>query len=167
LVEDGTAIGMAIANSVNRLRESKAKSKVVILLTDGRNNRGELDPITASQIAQAMDVKIYTVGMGKQGTAMYPVDDPVFGRRLIPTQVDIDEPMLRQISENTGGSYFRATDEQKLEEIFEQIGEMEKTEIEITEFTQYAELFEWFAIPAFILFLLEIILANTVFRKIP
>ncbi|MCH7782989.1 VWA domain-containing protein [candidate division KSB1 bacterium] len=167
MVEDGTAIGMAIANSVNRLRESKAKSKVVILLTDGKNNRGELDPITASQIARAMGVKIYTIGMGKQGTVMYPVDDPVFGRRLVPMQADIDEPVLLQIAENTGGSYFRATDEQKLKEIFDQIGEMEKTEIEIKEYTQYAELFEWYAIPAFILFLLEIILANTIFRKIP
>ena len=167
MVEDGTAIGMAIANSVNRLRESKAKSKVVILLTDGKNNRGELDPITASQIARAMGVKIYTIGMGKQGTVMYPVDDPVFGRRLVPMQADIDEPVLLQIAENTGGRYFRATDEQKLKEIFDQIGEMEKTEIEIKEYTQYAELFEWYAIPAFILFLLEILLANTIFRKIP
>ena len=116
MVEDGTAIGMAIANSVNRLRESKAESKVVILLTDGRNNRGELDPITASQIAQALGIKIYTIGMGKQGTVMYPVDDPIFGRRLVPMQAEIDEPMLRQIAQNTDGRYFRVTDEQKLDE---------------------------------------------------
>ena len=167
MVEDGTAIGMAIANAVNRLRESKAKSKVVILLTDGRNNRGELDPITASQIAQAMDIKIYTIGMGKQGTVMYPVDDPIFGRRFVPMQAEIDEPMLTTIANNTKGRYFRATDEKKLNEIFTEIGEMEKTKIEIKEYTRYAELFEWFAFPAFIIFLLEIIMANTVFRKIP
>lgn len=167
MVEDGTAIGMAIANAVNRLRESKAKSKVVILLTDGRNNRGELDPITASHVAQAKDVKIYTIGMGKRGTVMYPVDDPIFGRGFVPMEAEIDEDMLIKIANNTKGRYFRATDEKKLEEIFNEIGEMEKTKIDIKEYTRYAELFEWFAFPAFILFLLEIFLANTVFRKIP
>ncbi|KPK89382.1 aerotolerance regulator BatA [bacterium SM23_31] len=167
MIEDGTAIGMAIANAVNRLRESKAKSKVVILLTDGRNNRGELDPITASHVAQAKDVKIYTIGMGKLGTVMYPVDDPIFGRRLVPMEAEIDEDMLKKIADNTNGRYFRATDEEKLEEIFNEISEMEKTKIDIKEYIRYAELFEWFAFPAFIFFLLEILLANTVFRKIP
>ena len=167
MIEDGTAIGMAIANAVNRLRESKAKSKVVILLTDGRNNRGELDPITASHVAQAKDVKIYTIGMGKLGTVMYPVDDPIFGRRLVPMEAEIDEDMLKKIANNTNGRYFRATDEEKLEEIFNEISEMEKTKIDVKEYTRYAELFMWFVFPAFFLFLLEILLANTVFRKIP
>jgi len=167
MIEDGTAIGMAVANCVNRLRDSRAKSKVVILLTDGRNNRGELDPITASQIAGAMDVRIYTIGMGKRGQALYPVDDPVFGKRYVTMPVEIDENMLQTIAQNTGGKYFRATDEKKLEEIFTEIGGMEKTRIEVKEYTRYAELFGWFAFPALILFLLEIVLAHTVFRKIP
>ncbi len=167
MVEDGTAIGMAITTAVNRLRNSDAESKVVILLTDGRNNRGELDPITASQIAKTMNIKIYTIGMGKEGTVMYPLDDPIRGQRLIPIQSDIDEEILQQIANNTGGSYFRATDEKKLEEIFNQIDEMEKTEIQVTEYTQYTELFEWFAIPVFALLVLEIVLSQTVFRKIP
>ncbi len=167
MVEDGTAIGMAITTAVNRLRNSDVESKVIILLTDGRNNRGELDPITASQIAKAMNIKIYTIGMGKEGTVMYPLDDPVRGQRLVPIQSDIDEEILQQIADNTGGSYFRATDEKKLEEIFNQIDEMEKTEIQVTEYTRYAELFEWFAIPLFALLVLEIVLSQTVFRKIP
>jgi len=167
MIEDGTAIGMAIANSVNRLRDSKAKSKVVILLTDGRNNRGELDPITASQVAQSLDVKIYTVGMGKRGQALYPVNDPIFGKRYVFMPVEIDEDMLQKIAVNTGGRYFRATDEKKLTEIFEEIDEMEKTKIEIKEYTRYSEEFGWFVIPALGLFLLQILLSNTVFRKIP
>ncbi|MFC1477104.1 VWA domain-containing protein [candidate division KSB1 bacterium] len=167
MVEDGTAIGMAIANCLNRLRDSKAKSKVVILLTDGRNNRGELDPITASQIAEALDVKIYTIGMGKRGQALFPYDDPIFGKRYIMQEADIDEDMLTTIARNTNGAYFRATDEQKLKEIFEIIDTMEKTKIEVKEYTRYGELFHWFVIPAFVFFVLEIILANTVFRRIP
>ncbi|MCP4723482.1 MAG: VWA domain-containing protein [bacterium] len=167
MIEDGTAIGMAIATCINRLRESLAKSKVVILLTDGRNNQGELDPITASQIAKTMDVKIYTVGMGKRGQAMYPVDHPVMGKYYVPMEVQIDENVLTQIADNTGGRYFRATDEKKLEEIFEEIGELEKTKIEVKEYTRYSELFAWFVIPGVFLFLLEILLANTYFRKIP
>lgn len=166
-VEDGTAIGMALANSLNRLRDSKAKSKVIILLTDGRNNRGQLDPITASQIASSLGVKIYTVGMGKRGQALYPVNDPVFGKRYVYMPVEIDEDMLKQIAANTRGRYFRATDEKKLVEIFEEIDEMEKTEIEIKEYTRYSEEFGWFVIPAFLFFLFEIVLANTVFRKLP
>ncbi len=167
MIEDGTAIGMAIATCVNRLRDSKAKSKVVILLTDGRNNRGELDPITASQLAGAMDVKIYTIGMGKRGQAMYPVNDPIRGKYYVPMDVQIDEPMLQQIATNTNGNYFRATDEKKLEEIFVEIGELEKTKIEVKEYTRYSELFIWFVIPAAFFFLIEVLLANTYFRKIP
>jgi len=167
MIEDGTAIGMAIATCVNRLRDSKAKSKVVILLTDGVNNRGELDPITASYAAQALDVKIYTIGMGKQGQALYPVDDPIRGRRYVPMEVKIDEKTLTQIADNTGGKYFRATNEKKLEEIFAEIGELEKTKIEVKEFNRYSELFMWLVIPALTLLMIEILLTNTYFRKIP
>jgi Ca-activated chloride channel homolog len=167
MIDDGTAIGLAIGNCVNRLKDSKAKSKVVILLTDGRNNRGELDPITAARVAKAFNVRIYTIGAGKRGDALYPVDDPIFGRRYVSMPVQIDEDLLQQIAQITGGKYFRATDETSLEKIYAEIGEMEKTKIEVKEYTRYSELFiPWLAF-ALILLLTEIVLANTVFRKIP
>lgn len=167
MVEDGTAIGMAIANCVNRLRDSKAKSKVVILLTDGRNNRGELDPITAANVAQAIGVRIYTIGAGKRGKAPYPIDDPFLGRRYQYIQIDIDEDVLKKIANITGGKYFRATDKTSLERVYNEIGEMEKTKIEVKEFTRYDELFVNFMALAFGVLILEIVLANTRFRKIP
>ena len=167
MIEDGTAIGMAIANCVNRLRNSKAKSKVVILLTDGRNNRGEIDPITAARLAEALKVRIYAIGAGKRGEALYPIDDPFLGKRYVPMKVDIDEDVLRQIANTTGGKYFRATDKTSLERIYQEIGEMEKTKIEVKEFTRYTELFVNFLLAALAFLILEIILANTRFRKIP
>jgi len=167
MVEDGTAIGMAIANCVNRLRDSKAKSKVVILLTDGRNNRGEIDPITAAKVAQALNVRIYTIGAGTRGKAPYPIDDPFLGRHYQYIPADIDDEVLRQIAQITGGQYFRATDKASLEKIYQEIGEMEKTKIEVKEFTRYTELFVNFLFFACGLFVLEIVLANTRFRKIP
>lgn len=167
MIEDGTAIGMAIANCVNRLRASKAKSKVVILLTDGRNNRGELDPLTAAQIAKTMNVRIYTIGAGKRGEAMYPIDDPFLGKRYVPMRVDIDDEVLTKIANITGGRYFRATDKTSLEKIYKEIGELEKTKIEVKEFTRYEELFVNFLAFAFGVLMLEIILANTRFRRIP
>lgn len=167
MVDDGTAIGMAIGNCVNRLRDSKAKSKVVILLTDGRNNRGELDPITAAKVAKAFDVRIYTIGAGKRGDALYPVDDPLFGKRYVRVPVQIDEELLQQVADITGGKYFRATDKTSLEQIYAEIGEMEKTKIEVTEYTRYSELFLPYLIASLVLLLLEIILSHTTFRKIP
>jgi|Deesub1362B_J571_1020462.scaffolds.fasta_scaffold00638_7 Ca-activated chloride channel family protein len=167
LIEDGTAIGMAIANAVNRLRDSKAKSKVIILLTDGRNNAGELDPITAAQIARALGIRIYTIGAGSRGTALYPIYDPIFGKRYQRLPVEIDEDLLRQIAQITGGKYFRAVDKRSLEKIFQEIGEMEKTKIEVKEYTRYEERFPLFLGIALILFGVEILLANTRFRKIP
>lgn len=164
---DGTAIGMGIINAVNRLRDSKAKSKVIILLTDGVNNRGEIDPITASNIAAALNIKIYTIGAGSRGTALYPVDDPILGKRFIPMQVEIDEDVLKKIAANTGGKYFRATNTEKLTQIYEEIGELEKTKIEVKEFTRYDEFFGYFLGAGLLLFMLEIILGQTVFRKIP
>ncbi len=164
---DGTAIGMGIVNAVNRLRDSKAKSKVIILLTDGVNNRGEVDPITASNIAEAIDVKIYTVGAGSQGTALYPVDDPLLGKRFVPMPVEIDEEVLKKIAANTNAKYFRATDTKKLSEIYEEIGELEKTKIDVKEFTQYEEYFHVFLISGLLFFILEIVLGSTVFRKLP
>ena len=164
---DGTAIGMGLVNAIDRLRDSKAKSKVIILLTDGVNNRGQVDPITAARIAQAYGIKIYTIGAGTRGTAMYPVDDPVLGRRYVPMRVEIDEEVLKEIARITGGTYFRATDSDKLREIYKEIGEMEKTKIEVKEYTRYEEYFVYFVGFGLVLLLLEIILANTYFKKIP
>lgn len=167
MIEDGTAIGMAIGNCVNRLRDSKAKSKVVILLTDGRNNRGELDPLTAAKVAKTFEVRIYTIGAGTKGTALYPVDDPIFGKRYVRMPVEIDENLLTQIASITGGKYFRATDRKSLENIYADIGKLEKTKIEIKEYTRYKELFTKYLLLALSLLLVEIVLANTKFRKIP
>jgi Ca-activated chloride channel family protein len=167
MIEDGTAIGLAIANAVNRLRESEAEGKVVILLSDGRNNAGEIDPITAAQAAKAMNVKIYTIGAGKPGNAPYPVDDPIFGRRYVYVENEIDEPTLEQIAQITGGEYFRAKDEEGLARIYKQISEMEQTEIKVKEYLQYNELFSNYALAGLLLLVTEIVLANTRYRKIP
>jgi Ca-activated chloride channel family protein len=167
MVEDGTAIGMAIANCINRLRDSKAKSKVVILLTDGVNNKGQLDPITAAKVAKTMGVRIYTIGAGKRGEALYPVEDPIFGKRYVHMPVEIDEESLQQIANTTGGKYFRATDRSSLERIYAEIGEMEKTKIEVKEFTRYSELFAPYLLFAILCFLFEVVLGNTIFRKLP
>lgn len=164
---DGTAIGMGIVNAVNRLRDSKTKSKIIILLTDGVNNRGQVDPVTAAQIAQAFDIRIYTIGAGKHGTAMYPVEDPFFGKKYVPMQVDIDEEVLMQIADLTNAKYFRATDTKKLKEVYDEISELEKTQIEVMEFTRYEELFVYFLAIGLFSILLEIALANTYFRRIP
>jgi len=167
MIEDGTAIGMGLAAAVNRLRTSESKSKVIILLTDGRNNRGEIDPLTAAQAAQAFDIRIYTVGAGTHGTALYPVNDPFFGKRYVPMKVDIDEETLRKIAEMTESRYFRATDRKSLEAIYKEIDEMEKTEIRVREYTRYSELFYYLVGLAVLLFIGEIGLAHTRFRKIP
>lgn len=164
---DGTAIGMGIVNAVNRLRDSKAKSKVIILLTDGVNNRGEVDPVTASNIAAALNIKIYTIGAGSQGTALYPVDDPYLGKRYVPMPVEIDEEVLTKIAANTDARYFRATNTESLVQIYDEIGELEKTKIEVKEFTRYDEYFSYFLAAGLLFFLLEIVFSQTYFRKIP
>ena len=167
MIEDGTAVGMGLATAVKRLQESEAESKVVVLLTDGRNNRGEIDPTTAAQMAQALGVKVYTIGAGKHGTARVPVDDPYFGRRYVQMRVDIDEEALREIAELTGGRYFRATDRGSLESIYQEIDELETTEIEVEHFTRYGELFHYPLVLGLVLIVLEMGLANTVLRKLP
>jgi Ca-activated chloride channel homolog len=165
---DGTAVGSAIATAANRLKDSTGKSRVMILLTDGRNNMGEIDPITASEAAQALDIKIYTIGAGKPGGALYPVDDPFLGRRYvkIPEQ-ELDEETLSKIASITGGRYFRATDINSLHDIFKQINEMEKTEIKTLKYTNYTELFGYFLWPAFLLLLIQVLLANTWLKVSP
>ncbi|NOX88599.1 MAG: VWA domain-containing protein [Calditrichaeota bacterium] len=164
---DGTAIGMGLATAINRLKDSKAKSKVIILLTDGRNNRGQVDPITAARMAKAYNIRVYTIGTGTKGTAMYPIDDPLWGKRYVPMRVDIDEDLLRQVAKITGGRYFRATSTEKLREIYDEIGKMEKTKIEVKEYTRYEEYFIYFLTLGLILLLTELVLSNTYFKTIP
>ena len=167
LIEDGTAIGMGLATAVKRLQDSQAQSKVIILLTDGRNNQGEIDPATAAQMAQAFGIRIYAVGAGTRGEAPYPIDDPIFGKRIVRVRVDIDEKTLRKVADQTGGQYFRATDRQSLEEVFKQIDQMEKTEIQVEQFTRYGELFHYPLAVGLLLILSEVALAGTVLRKVP
>ena len=164
---DGTAIGNGIATAVMRLKDSKARSKVIILLTDGRNNAGEINPLTAAQVAQTFDIRVYTIGAGTRGSALYPVDDPLFGRRYVSMPVEIDEDLLRKVAAQTNGQYFRATDTEKLRQIYQEINEMEKTKIEVKEFTKYKELFVNYAGAGLALLLLELLLLNTWLRKLP
>lgn len=167
MVEDGTAIGMSIMNCVNRLKESDAKSKVAILLTDGVNNTGNIDPPTAARVAKTMGIRFYTIGIGRHGEALFPVRDPVFGTRYVKQEVQIDEEVLRTIAFETGGRYFRATDTDALREIFNEIGEMEKTKITSDEYVNYSDLFHWFLLPAAALLLLETLLVALVVRRVP
>jgi len=167
MTDDGTAIGLGLATAVDRLRNSKAKSKVIILLTDGVNNAGEIDPVTAARLAEAFKVRIYTIGVGTRGEAMYPVQDPIFGKRYVRMPVEIDEAMLTRIADMTKGDYFRATDRQSLERIFAQIDQLEKTKIEVKQFTRYRELFVFWLAMALGLVVVEVVLMNTKFRKIP
>lgn len=167
VIEDGTAIGTSIAMAVNRLKDSTAKSKVLILLTDGQNNRGEIDPVTASDVAQTMDVRIYSIGVGAYGEAPFLFDDPFGGQRRRMVPVEIDEEMLTTVAENTGGRYFRATNKQALRDIYEEIGELEKTKIEERVYTDYHERYALFLLPAFGLLLLELLLSNTRLRRLP
>lgn len=164
---DGTAIGMAIANGVNRLRESAAKSKIIILLSDGRNNAGELDPETAADMAKAFDIKIYTIGAGKLGQAPYPVQMGGGRVQYRLVDVEIDEAVLQGIAQNTGGRYFRATDETHLASIYEEISRLEKTEVRVKEYLQYRDLYPVFLLPAFLLIGLAIILELGIWRRLP
>lgn len=167
MMQDGTAIGSAIATSVGRLKTGDAKSKVLILLTDGISNAGSVDPLSAARIAQASGIKIYTIGAGTKGFAPYPVQD-FLGRVIYQNvKIDIDEDALTKIAALTNGKYFRATDTDSLRKIYKEIDSLEKTKIEETGYREYKELFVYFLAAALICLLLEIILANTVFLKIP
>lgn len=167
MIEDGTAIGSAIGSSVDRLKNTKVKGKVIILLTDGRNNAGEIDPFTAAEIARTFGIKIYTVGAGTKGLAPFPAVD-IFGNRVMKqVKIDIDNEALTEISKITDGKYYRATDTESLKEIYSQIDKLEKTETEVTQYTEYNELFPYFLLPAFGLLLFEVGLAKTRLRKIP
>jgi Ca-activated chloride channel family protein len=166
MVEDGTAIGMAIAQGVNRLKDSKARSRVMILLTDGMNNRGEIDPITAAQIAQTFGIRIYTIGVGTIGEAPYPVPTSL-GIRIQRIPVEVDEKTLGKIAELTDGKYFRATNNQALKEIYGEIDAMEKTRIDVRSYRTVGELFYGWAGLGMLCGVLGILLGMTVWRKIP
>jgi Ca-activated chloride channel family protein len=166
LLEDGTAIGVGLATAVSRLKESDADSKVVILLTDGVNNKGEIAPLTAADIAKTFGVRVYTVGVGTHGTAPYPVQTP-FGKRLQDMKVEIDEDVLKEIAEITGGKYFRATDSKSLIRVYEQIDSLEKTKIEVTETTRKKEEFLRFALFAMLFLTLDVTLRTTLLRSVP
>jgi Ca-activated chloride channel family protein len=168
VIDDGTAIGNGLATSINRLRESDAKSKVVILLTDGVNNRGEISPLTAAQIAKDLGIKVYTIGIGKQGTAPYPLFDER-GREVdvVEMKVEIDEKILREIASLTGGEYFRATNKQTLMAVYEKINTLEKSTVEIENRTLMHEEYLIFALWALAALLLEFIIDRIVLKRIP
>ncbi|MFT5166273.1 MAG: Ca-activated chloride channel family protein [Saprospiraceae bacterium] len=168
ILEDGTAIGMGLATAVNRLKDSEAKSKVVILLTDGDNNAGYIQPLTAAEIAKEFEVKVYTIGVGSRGQALTPVRRNSNGQYIFGlANVQIDEQLLNQIAESTSGKYFRATDEESLLQIYNDIDQLEKTEIEVTTIKRYSEEFHRFVIFGIIFLLLEFILRYTILRSIP
>lgn len=165
-IEDGTAIGMGLATAVDRLKDSKAKSKVIILLTDGVNNTGIVAPLTAADIAKAFNIRVYTIGIGSKGMAPVPVMTP-FGKQYMNMKVEIDEDVLRKIASTTGGKYFRATGKKALEKIYKEIDKMEKTKIDESIFSRKSELYFPFALAAAILFLLDVLLRFIYLRRLP
>jgi Ca-activated chloride channel homolog len=166
MIEDGTAIGLGLANAINRIKDSKSKSKVIILLTDGSNNRGDIAPVTAAEIAKTFGIRVYAIGVGSYGMVNVPVQTPL-GVQYQQMESEFDEKTLKQIANTTGGEYFRATDNNKLRNIYHKIDQMEKTKISVKEFSKKNEEFYFFALAALILLVLEVLLRNTVFRKIP
>ncbi len=166
-LEDGTAIGDALATATHRLRTSKSKTQIVILLTDGENNAGSIEPGTAAAFAQSFEIKVYTIGMGKEGGARIPYADTTFGKRYREVLTYLDEDTLKQIANITGGRYFRATDTQSLKQIYAEIDRFEKTKFETINVVAHKELMAYFLIPAVLLLGTEILLSNTVLRKIP
>lgn len=167
VVEDGTAIGGAIATAANRLRESQAKSKVMVLLTDGDNNAGSVDPLTAARAAAAMGIKIHTIGVGKDGKVPYPVDDVLFGRRYQYVPTNLNEDALREIAALSGGRYYRAQNNEALARIYAEIDKLERTEINSMERVDYREASTRFLLPALLLFLAEFLLGRFILRSLP
>jgi Ca-activated chloride channel family protein len=167
VIRDGTAIGTALALAANRLKDTAAKTKVVILLTDGQNNRGEIDPLTAAEVAEALNVRVYAIGVGTRGEAPFVVNHPFAGQQRRMMRVEIDEEMLTSVADATGGRYFRATSKEGLREVYDEIGQLEKTKIETRVYTERTERYPWFAWPAFALVVLDLLLAATLFRRLP
>ena len=166
-LEDGTAIGLGLANAANMLKDSQAKSRVVILLTDGANNAGEIAPETAAEAAQALGIKVYTIGMGRPGQVPVPVTNLFGGQEIVYQESQLDEGLLQQIAQQTGGQYFRATDTADLQRIYDHINQLEKSQIEITRYSEQIELMVWALVPALALVLSEQALSQTLFRRIP
>ncbi len=166
-IQDGTAIGSAIATALRHLKHSKAKTKLVILITDGVNNAGNVDPITAANLAKELGVKIYAIGVGKEGVAPFPVDDPIFGRRIVYQKTEIDEKLLKELSSMTGGSYFRAQDEASMKKIFKLIDSLEKSDVKAVSFSQRRELFRFFLAPAILLVIVVVFLEDLLFASLP
>lgn len=166
IIQDGTAIGLGLANAVSRIKDSQAKSKVIILLTDGVNNAGEIAPVTAAEIAKTFDIRVYAIGVGTKGMAPYPFQT-AFGIQYQDVPVEIDEPTLKQIAATTGGQYFRATDNTSLKEIYSEIDKMEKTKISVQQYSKKQEEYKNWALLLFALLLVEILLRNTLLRNIP
>lgn len=166
MIQDRTAIGLGLANAVSRIKDSQALSKVIILLTDGSNNAGEIAPVTAAEIARAFGIRVYTIGVGTRGMAPYPFQTAI-GVQYQNIEVDIDEPALQQIAATTGGQYFRATNNRSLKEIYTEIDKLEKTKISVQEYSKKQEEYKNLALVVFALLLLEILLRYTLLRKIP
>ena len=167
LIEDGTAIGSGLSAAVNRLQELKSKSKIVILMTDGQNNAGKVPPLTAAEAAQVLNVKVYTIGVGTRGMGQMPYIDPFGRKRPRPVPVDIDEKTLTVIAEKTGGKYFRADSADTLRKIYDEIDKLERTEVETKKYVQVEELFKWLVVPGLLLLAAEVLLGNTIWRKLP
>ncbi|MBV8254977.1 MAG: VWA domain-containing protein [Chitinophaga sp.] len=167
MLTDGTAIGMGLATAVDRLRSSHAKSKVIILMTDGVNNTGLIDPLTALEIAKAYKIRVYTIGVGTIGKAPFPMPMPDGSVQTVMQDVQIDEPLMKKISKETGGQYFRATNTGDLQHIYSEIDKMEKTKVEITSYKKFAEHFFLFAMIGLACILLEVVLRYTLFRSLP
>jgi Ca-activated chloride channel family protein len=165
MIEDGTAIGEGLATAVNRLKDSQEKSRVIILLTDGVNNRGMIAPITAAEVAKTFGIRVYTIGVGTQGVAPYPVQTP-FGLQYQNAPVEIDEGILKTIAGMTDGKYFRATDNEKLEQVYKDIDKLEKSRIDVRQYKIRDEKFLGFALVAFILIIMEVIIRNTIFKNL-
>ena len=165
--QNSTAIGDGLATAVNRLRDLKAKSKIVILMTDGQNNAGKLDPLVAAEAAKSLGVKVYTVGIGMRGQAPMPARD-MFGRKVYQmVPVDIDEDTLQKIAGLTGGKYYRADNAEKFRQIYDEIDKLEKTEASVKKYTQFTELFPWFVVAGLAVLLIEFVLSQTAFRRLP
>ena len=167
LLDDGTAIGMAIATAANRLKDSDAKSRIAILLTDGMNNRGAIDPLTAAEMAKSLKVKIYTIGAGREGYFHQTIDDPRYGKRKVRVKTEIDEELLKRIAKESGGRFYRAENKKALEEIYEEIDRLEKTDIKMKVYERYTDWFVWFLGPALFLVLAEMIWPLTPWRVGP
>ncbi|MBA4321427.1 MAG: aerotolerance regulator BatA [Odoribacter sp.] len=165
MIEDGTAIGMGLATAVNRIKDSEAKSKVIILLTDGVNNKGMIAPLTAAEIAKTYNIRVYTIGVGTQGVAPYPVQTP-FGLQYQDMPVEIDEAILKEIAKMTDGKYFRATDNEKLIQVYSEIDKLEKSRIDVRQFKLREEKFGLLALIAFCMIFLELVLRNTLFKNL-